>query len=136
MDNPFAITNTPRAASKKRQFIGVHLDQELADYLSLYAMWRGVAKQIILQEIVESFVKREVSADEIIGILSSRALSAWHTMWRENTGKRGWQTDEDEERHQEEFRAKLKKTLAIRGVAKGHIDRILQPLLIDKAMGA
>lgn len=128
MSNPFSITNTKRTSTKQRQLVGVHLPQELADYLALYAVWRGVAKQVVLQDLIEAHVKRESPIEQVIAILSNRALSAWHTRWRENIGKKGWKTDEDEAQRLGEFCVELKKTLATRGVPKGYIDKILEPL--------
>lgn len=132
MSNPFSITNTKRSSTGQRQLVSAHLPQGLVDYLATYAVWRGVAKQIILQDIAEAFAKKEMQIEQILVILSNRAVSAWHTRWRENIDKKGWKTDEDETRRLEEFCTEMRKTLTTRGVPKGYISKILGPLTKDQ----
>lgn len=127
--NPFPIKNTQRSKSKEYQFVGAHLERGKADYLSVYAVWRGVGKQTVLQDLVNTFVEREPPVEQVIAVLSNRAVSAWHSAWRENLGKIGWRTPREERHQRDRFCLEMKDTLITRGVPKGYIDQIMAPIL-------
>lgn len=126
MSNPFAITVQKKMGDT--QFVGVHLPKHLADALAVYAIYRGVSKQTVIQEVVAGLFVKELPINRIIERLSDRAVSHWRTMLRENTGKIGWQNDADENRRLDKFQGELKKTLLTRGVSKPQINEILAPL--------
>jgi hypothetical protein len=102
--------------------------QVLADYFTLYSIYRGTSKSVVIEEQLTRAMSKEATVEQIIDRLATRAISEWNTRMRGNIGKKGWQTTADEKHRCEEYCLELERTLIARGVGKKHIERILQPL--------
>ena len=92
------------------KLVGAHLPQQVASYLTLYALAHGITKSTVVRnEIQDWYDERSETEDELIRLLIKRAKEQY----------------ESSKLHIELFKRKLGIDLRHKGISKKHIETIL-----------
>jgi len=116
MENPFKPINARGKSTPSDQFIGAYIPEELAEHISLLALFRGLPKVAIFKKALQLYAAA-VPISTIIPYLITRTSETWRSQLRINAGKDGWKTAAEKEENlilfKKELRIYLKNKIAL-----------------------
>ncbi len=80
--------HTKVARSKEASFIGLYVKKEVASFLNLYSLAKGITKSEIMSKLISDWKYdrlRDCTDDELITEIAKSSLEAFHTLPKRNT---------------------------------------------------
>jgi len=128
--NPFCISQERKEKPEPVELAGGLLPRQLADRLTLWAVYLQVSKSQLIRKAVSSLLPCDKPAEEILQALAEKAYKYWIDQNKMQQRKIKGGSLEDSFI---EYKTELYRSLQGRGVRTGHIKKILE--ILSKKVG-
>lgn len=124
--DPFIAQGKSETPTKERLFVGAHIPQQIAEYISVYAAYKGMYKSRIIDIAIQEYYQnrqKEITIDTMIHSLADRAVIEWKTYLRTEKDKEGF-PHTTFEKYLKKLQASLRKRGISLSISKKIIERI------------
>lgn len=124
MKDPFTVSSKGSNPEKDRLVVGAHIPRRQAEFLAMYALHRGVPRSHLISEAINLWIddaRIDISSDEIIQSLTSRAIREWQNIVEMQQHDPNW----DKEKARTKYIKLITKSLLKRAIPRGVISQIV-----------
>jgi hypothetical protein len=92
INDPFSVQGKSETPTKERLFVGTHIPRQIADFISLYALYKGVYKSQIIDRAIQDYYQnlQKIKIEDMINILADRAVNEWKNYLQTGKDKEGF----------------------------------------------
>jgi hypothetical protein len=121
--SPFGIYNENTQVGEK--LVAVKVPLRVADYLSLYCLYRNTTKSAYIRNILQERLRGLEDEEVIINTLANRAYAEWKRRLASNSRSIGW-ADYVKVKKFRQYEQELIRTLKNRRISVPYIDKIIK----------
>jgi predicted DNA-binding protein len=121
--SPFGVFCNERQIGEKT--VAVKVPLRVADYLTLYCLYRNTSKSAYIRNIIQERLKGLEDEEIMINTLANRAYAEWQRRLDANSRSLGW-ADYVRIKRFRQYEEELKRILRVKRMPVPYIDRIIK----------
>jgi mevalonate kinase len=120
--DPFSVQGKSETPTKERLFVGAYIPRQIAEYISVYALLKGIPKSHVIDIAIRDYSQTlQEPMEDMIDSLSERAIIEWKNYLQTEKDKKGFP-------HLtfEMYLNQIQKTLHKRGISLTILRKIIE----------